>query len=98
MTSLSNPTTIIITQPPSSRNLDLFTCFVLFFFLILMVDRSRNLDPFKLKPKIDYSEGWSDPFLCCSCEGWSEPPPALAEVNADKEDAVFSVYQMVESL
>ena len=42
--SLSDPTTVIITQPPSSRNPYLYTCFVLFLFLILMVDRSRNPD------------------------------------------------------
>ena len=47
------PTTDIITQPPSSRNPDLFTCLVLFLFLILMVDRSQNLDEAKtqIKPK-----------------------------------------------
>ena len=33
-----------ITQPQSRQNLDLFTCFVLFLFLILMVNRSRNPD------------------------------------------------------
>ena len=96
--SLSDPTIIIITQPPSSRKLDLFTCFVLFLFLILMVDQSRNPYPFKPKPKVDRSEGWLDPFLCYGGKGWSEPPPALAEVNTDKEDAMFSIYQMVKSL
>ena len=41
--SLTDPTTIIITQPPSSRNLDLSDpSFVIFLFLILMVDRSPN--------------------------------------------------------
>ena len=48
---------IIITQPPSSQKLDLFTCFVLFLFLILMVDQSRNAYPFKPKPKVDRSKG-----------------------------------------
>ena len=41
--SLSKPTTVIITQPPSSKNPDLSDpSFVIFSFLILMVDRSRN--------------------------------------------------------
>ena len=77
--SLSDPTTVIITQPPSSRSPDLYTCFVFFFlFLILMVDRSRNLDPFNLKPKVDRNEGcegWSDPFLYCGYEGWLDSKP-----------------------
>ena len=61
--SLSDLTTVIITQPPSSRNPDLLDpSFVIFLFLILMVDRSRNLDPFKQKPKVDRSKGWLDPF------------------------------------
>ena len=61
--SPSNPTTVIITQPPLSRNPDLLDpSFVIFSFLILMVDRSRNLDPFKQKPNVDQSEGWLDPF------------------------------------
>ena len=61
--SLSDPTTIIITQSPSSRNPDLLDpSFVIFLFLILMVDQSRNPDPFKQKPKVDWSEGLLDPF------------------------------------
>ena len=52
--SLSDPTIVIITQPPSSRNLNLSNLsFVIFLFLILMVDQSRNPDPFKQKPKVD---------------------------------------------
>ena len=27
---------------------------------------------------------------CCSCEGWSEPSPALVEVDIDDDDAMFS--------
>ena len=61
--SLTDPTTIIITQSPSSRNPNLSNpSFVIFSFLILMVDRSRNPDPFKQKPKVDWSKGLLDPF------------------------------------
>ena len=43
--SLLDPTTVIITQPPSSRNPDLSDpSFVIFSFIILMVNRSQNLD------------------------------------------------------
>ena len=49
-----------------------------FFVLILMVDQSRNPDPFNSKPKVDWSEGcegWLDPFLCCGCKGWLDSKP-----------------------
>ena len=29
-------------------------------------------------------------LLCCGYEGWLEPSPALAEVDTDKDDAMFS--------
>ena len=47
---------------------------------------------------VSHSHGWLDPFLCYGCKGWSKPPPVLDEVDTDKEDAMFSIYQMVESL
>ena len=29
---------------------------------------------------------WYTSGTCCGCEGWSKPPPALVEVDADKDD------------
>ena len=80
----SDPTIVIITQPPSSRNPDLSSpSFVIFLFLILMIDRSRNLDEAEtqIKPK--------PRPIRAETQGWSERRlirPIQAEVDADEED------------
>ena len=36
-------------------------------------------------------------LLYCGCEGWSKPPPAIAEVNTDDDDTMFSGQIQPES-
>ena len=58
------------TQPPSSSpshhqvetQISQTQALWFFSFLILMIDRSWNPNPFKQKPKVDRSESWSNPF------------------------------------
>ena len=82
--SLSNPTIVIITQPPSSQNPDLSDpSFGIFSFFILMVDRSRNPDAvetqIKPKPRPIQAEtqGWSE---------WRLIRPIQAEIDTDEKD------------
>ena len=41
---------------------------------------------------------WYMSGTCCDCEGWSESPPTLIEVNANDNDAMFSGQIWPESL
>ena len=64
-----------VTIKPKPRSIYLLCAF---FVLILMVDQSWNLDPFNLKPKVDWSEGcegWLDPFIYCGYKGWLDSKP-----------------------
>ena len=71
--SLSNPTTIIITQPPSSQNPDLSDpSFVIFF-----VSHSHDWSKLKPKPIQAKTQGWSERKLI---------KPIQAEVDANEED------------